>query len=296
MRIRDEILNTVAFLCVPVAGDSGQKWKYGGTGFFVGIENEINPKLQHPYFVTARHCVREAEKIGQLHIRMNRHDGKADPLPVSGPWMLPDDPSIDIAVIAAMPPRETFSYQWLGTALFLTDEQASKSGIGPGDELFMAGLFTARSGQQRNLPIVRTGIIAAMPDEPIFDEKTGQEFRSYVAEVRSIGGLSGSPVFVALEPGRVHPVTNKIDLRRKVFLLGVVRGHWDYAAKNSPMAFSDDELKAVNMGMAMITPIDELSKLLFLKDQVESRAKAAAKYALDEKPMKIAGLVDENAK
>src|SRR5262245_30763280 len=123
MRIRDDVLDAVAFLCVPVKEPSGQKWQYGGTGFFVGVVNELNAKMTHPYFVTARHCVQSADKLGQLHVRMNRHDGGADPLLVEGPWMFPDDPSIDIAAIGALPPRDTFNYKWLGTDLFVTDER-----------------------------------------------------------------------------------------------------------------------------------------------------------------------------
>jgi hypothetical protein len=59
-----------------------------------------------------------------------------------------------------------------------------------------------RAGSTRNIPIVRTGVIAAMPaiDEPFV--RKGEEYHAYLAEMRSIGGLSGSPVFVFLDRTR----------------------------------------------------------------------------------------------
>lgn len=68
--------------------------------------------------------------------------------------------------------------------------------IGIGDEVLMVGLFTKRYGYRKNIPIVRGGIISAMPEEPIEDQETGNLYDAYLIEIRSIGGLSGSPVIV----------------------------------------------------------------------------------------------------
>jgi hypothetical protein len=110
----------------------------------------------------------------------------------------------------------------------LADSQVLKSrGIGIGDELFAVGLFVQRAGSTRNIPIVRTGVIAAMPskDEPFF--RHGGEYHAYLAEMRSIGGLSGSPVFVFLN--RIRTVDAGIPEGHDygMFLLGLIRGHWD---------------------------------------------------------------------
>jgi len=68
--------------------------------------------------------------------------------------------------------------------------------IGLGDETFAIGLFRSHYGQQRNMPVIRVGNIAAMPEEPIA-AKYGKDFiEGYLVEMRSIAGLSGSPVFV----------------------------------------------------------------------------------------------------
>ena len=83
--------------------------------------------------------------------------------------------------------------------MFADDVQIRSLNVGIGDELITVGLFTQRHGAQKKIPIVRSGIIAAMPDEPFEDQNTGKPYHAYLVEARSIGGLSGSPVFVSLD-------------------------------------------------------------------------------------------------
>ena len=48
---------------------------------------------------------------------------------------------------------------------FLTREDFKKEGIGLGDEVIISGLFVKHHGRQRNVPIIRVGNVAAMPEE-----------------------------------------------------------------------------------------------------------------------------------
>lgn len=66
-----------------------------------------------------------------------------------------------------------------------------------GDEVFFSGLFYPHSGTRRNIPIVRIGNVAALLEEPVLN-RNGVPMDLYLMESRSIGGLSGSPVFVDL--------------------------------------------------------------------------------------------------
>lgn len=297
MRIPDELLECVCFLCVEKPTPEGAAWHYGGTGFFVNVPNEVAPQsLSHTYLVTARHCVVQASKTGMpLFLRVNTVEGGAEMVRVmsESQWVYSEDKSADVAVLPWAPPRGIFNYRRCAAEFLLNDEKIAQHGIGPGDELIITGLFTARYGKQRNIPIVRTGIIAAMPSEPLFDEDTGLEYPAYIAEVRSIGGLSGSPVFVSLEPGRVDPKSKKIDLRRTMFLLGIVRGHWDQRRQTPAMAFAGDELESVNMGMALITPIQELAKILYGETLMKRRAQIAAEEAKKVAPTKDSAFIDQ---
>jgi hypothetical protein len=62
-------------------------------------------------------------------------------------------------------------------------------------------------------------------DEPIQDEASGLYYKAYLAELRSVGGLSGSPVFAMLGSGRLSE--EELDGKLyKGFLIGLIRGHY----------------------------------------------------------------------
>jgi hypothetical protein len=209
---------------------------------------------------------------------MNTKDGGSQLLRIEAPWTFADDPSADVAVLPWAPDATVFSYRFLSTDMFAGPEVRETHGIGPGDEVFMTGLFTQHHGRKRNLPIVRSGIIAAMPQEPIPDDETGLEYPAYIIEARSIGGLSGSPVFVRLSVGRVFKKT--INLRHdRLYLLGLIRGHWDQKKQSPTFAFAESELEAVNMGMALVVPSDDILAALnneVLSERREARDKKRA--------------------
>jgi hypothetical protein len=79
--------------------------------------------------------------------------------------------------------------------MFATPEVIEREGIGIGDEIAIIGLFTRFSGKGRHFPIARIGNLAMLPTERI---PVGgfAPMEAYLAEGRSIGGLSGSPVYV----------------------------------------------------------------------------------------------------
>jgi hypothetical protein len=64
-------------------------------------------------------------------------------------------------------------------------------------------MFVGRIGEQRNIPVLRIGTIAAMRDEPLRTQYGYHE--AFLVEARSIDGLSGSPVCVHLPVGRLLP-------------------------------------------------------------------------------------------
>jgi hypothetical protein len=186
-----------------------------------------------------------------------------------------------VAVLGEALTLDNYEYAYIPAEMFATDEIIQKNQIGIGDNLVIPGLFTQRQGTQRNLPIVRTGVIASMPDEPLQDPDTGLKYEGYLAEVRSIGGLSGSPVFVVLDPGRLIKGSQRF--HHQTFLLGLIRGHWDYRKKTASIDFEDNELEAVNMGMAIVTPIQELVAILNSEELAKERRRLD-REALKQQP------------
>ena len=125
----------------------------------------------------------------------------------------------------------------------------------------MTGLFAHLGGSTRNLPIVRLGNIAMMPDEPV-PTKTGM-MEAYLIEARSIGGLSGSPAFVR----------KIVQGRGKLYLLGLMHGHWDIPPENKNDFADMDSFGSVNMGIAIVVPAKKILEVLNQPELVELRRK-----------------------
>jgi hypothetical protein len=267
MRVPDELKSCVCFLCVDERDGGSKKRRYAGTAFFVSVPCVGTPEKGHVYAVTAKHCIENAKVYDALYLRVNALDGGARFVKVDTRWIYPEDTAADVAVLP-LGDVEGLDYATLPVEMFLTGDLIRRRRIGIGDELIIAGLFTKHYGQNRNIPIVRSGIIAAMPDEPLVDD-SGLEYDAYLAEVRSAGGLSGSPVLVRIFPARLDP-TDPDGLQQQ-FLLGLVRGHWDYEASESAIDYTRDELQALNTGIAIVTPIQEVASVLQCEELTKQR-------------------------
>jgi hypothetical protein len=260
MRIPDDLVSTPVFL----GGRDAQRIHYGATAFQIAMPTAGN-RFGWPVLVTAGHNIdRAMECYGNVWVRLNTDEGGATDVEITEPWIRPDDTSSDIAAIPF--PAGLWSESLLiPPDWFVTDQVVAEQGIGVGEDLVIMGLFSSHVGTKRNLPIVRSGIIASNPLEPLQDPTTGGEFNAYLAEVRSIGGMSGSPVFVVLmRPLAGMPSVLRPGQKTKVFfLLGLIRGHWN----RDPQAdfaddFAESEMGRLNTGIAMVTPITDVLPLL----------------------------------
>lgn len=259
MRLPDELLQTVFFVCVE---DLDGSVHFGGTGFFVSVGLTENPDRRVVYSITARHVIDRASQYPRMFIRLNnRTGGTIEANMNSSVWHFPDNPAVDVAVASWGPSTDVVDYTTVPEEMFATSEVVKEHGIGIGDDLAVVGLFTRVTGTQRNRPIARMGHLAAMSDEPLIDDATGEPYRAYLAEIRSIGGLSGSPVFAMLEPGRVVGF-QRVSGERKGFLLGMIRGHWDLTRHRVPMDFGDDDADKVNVGIATVTPVTDVLDII----------------------------------
>jgi len=276
MRVPDEITKCVVFLCLRKEENGQIDHPYKGTGFWVGVPSETGPG-HHLYLVTAKHVVTGATGCGNLHVRVNQHPvspecdtlgGNVEYIPIESDWTFSEG-SIDIAVIPFRLPADRFDFKFLSLSMFLTDETIRDNQIGIGDDLIVTGLFSRRPGLERNLPIVRGGILAAMDTEEMYDE--GKPYDAYLAEVRSIGGLSGSPVFVNLSSGRTLDGTTQVN-HGGFFLLGLVRGSWRLMSYGG--GISRDEFDALNYGITIVTPARQLRDVLFGESLMKERAAA----------------------
>ncbi|MFZ2490204.1 MAG: hypothetical protein WA208_01840 [Thermoanaerobaculia bacterium] len=229
----------------------------------------------HPYLATAAHNVRRAQdSASPLLIRYNTTDGGSVVEETTTNWYFHPDPAVDLAVLPFDPPA-SYEVGLIPAETFAFDELLEKHYFGTGDEVMAVGLFYFRHGKKRNLPVLRSGIVASMPTEPFIDDHTGAPYDAYLIEMRSFGGLSGTPIFTVIHEGSLLNRPGRVfsPLVHRLTLVGVVRGHWDVKA-SGPSA--DAEIEQANIGLTIATPAQKLAELLLEPELCRLRRKDEA--------------------
>lgn len=261
MQIPEEIRKSVFFILFLTK----EGYKLAGTGFFVSMPVTDDPNRMFIYLITAKHVIVEASRAsidGNIWLRINTKNG-FELISTSGAaWQThSEDCSVDAAVLSWAPDSTHFDYLTIPVSMTANEDIISKEAIGIGDEVFLTGLFVNHHGKKRNIPIVRVGNIAAMPEEPVTTRLFG-DMEAYLIEARSIGGLSGSPVFVYLPGMRV--IGNTVEMKGRTFYwLGLMHGHWDLPVLKEDMIVEDNVSKeAVNMGIGIVVPAFKILEII----------------------------------
>ena len=277
MRVPDQVRHCVVFLGIEGEGKEAPVRRIG-TGFLISFDLGETGRIT-PYLVTAMHVLEGARAYGdEVLVSFNMPSGQIAWAPTRiSAWEIADQTAeaCDIAVTPVQPPEGSHWMAWPVDGR-VTPSLVGEFGIGPGDEVFIIGLFATPTGESRNVPIVRIGNIAAMPEE-LVRTKIGR-ISAYLIEARSMGGLSGSPVFVQLGPRRADPRDGRIRSASGFALLGVLHGHWRI---DTPAIPSEREIAAArdysianerfNMGIAIVTPFDKVVEHLSLPHHVADR-------------------------
>lgn len=265
MKVPDEILKCVAFI--------GAENKFGmpetvGTCFFVNRQSEKIADRGFYYTLTAKHIVSGIAHRGQdkVYVKVNFADRAEWIATDVKEWFdHPTDGSVDAVVnpFFELPDGTNQRPHPLHNAM--TGEIAYEPKLGPGDEILIPGLFLEHHGRQRNIPIVRDGAIAAMRDEKVAIDIEGTIVESdvYLVDTRSIGGLSGSPVFVYIGGG-VRDFAFSGGAMPRFWLLGMMQGHYyDLLARKLDGAENDDRVgRQINEGIGFVVPADRLLELI----------------------------------
>jgi hypothetical protein len=272
MRIPHEVLKCVVFVFAKTPnGDDVEM----GTAFFIGYPLHDEPpqtELGAVYAVTAGHVIDSVKRLGngKCYFRMNNreHGAQLREVPLDR-WVQPDDIRIDVAALRVdFDVFNQYDHDFIPKDMFISGEFLRN--VAPGRQLFFPGLFMPHKGERSNIPVMRTGSIAAMPIERVATATHGN-IRAYLAEARSIGGLSGSPVFVYLE-----------EYMGPISLLGLIQGHFDekYAIVCGADEKTGDDIAVerqtakearINMGIALVIPLDDLETVLNSPQFVQER-------------------------
>ena len=175
----------------------GANW--GGSGVLVGIPSRANPSRTHLYAVSNDHVVHSCPVI-----RLVRVDGDPYVLPgTDADWRShPDGDDIAIRSLGAVAGNQ---FWYLGDDLLLSQEDLNPEDhplqVGPGDDCLMVGRYINQEYRQFDRPVVRFGNLAMLPEHVYQDERSFEQ-ESFLVDMRSQSGFSGSPVFVYYEePG-----------------------------------------------------------------------------------------------
>jgi hypothetical protein len=262
MQVHSDMVRTVAFINVRLANG---KLLPKGTAFFTGHLDRKTAKFRL-YVVTARHVldmIRAKTLADGVVLTFNGKEGREErefPMTVWHYHPGREGEVVDVAIARfeySLPdlsqPHVTNPNEircWMPENIF-TVSVSSRANILPGHEVGLAGLFVHHQGSEKNIPIIRVGNIAALPQEPI-NTKMGL-MTAFLVEVRSVGGLSGSPVFAT-------GVDNRIGL------IGLVHGHFDQRSSDIDGVSEDAggvfEEERINAGIAIVVPADRIRETL----------------------------------
>lgn len=182
--------------------------------------------------------------------------------------MLHNDPTVDIAISSFQLNDEDDLIMYPVLANF-SNNDLIKGDWGIGDEIYIVGLFTFHAGENRNIPIVRVVNIASTIEEKI-QTKYGP-MNAYLIEARSIGGLSGSPVFInngalKFRDGKLKYKDDGVQLR----LIGMIHGHFDIESGKIDSILEDINNKQnVNTGIGIVTLGEKLITLFGTPELLE---------------------------
>ncbi len=268
----DQVLKGVCFIgTCPYGG----KFTPRGTAFYVSI-----PHLDRRFYqlVTARHVIEDLdEAIQTIHIRVNLKAGATALLETPRQkWTF--HPSarkghyVDVAVLPFTKPNEVKLLHMILETEELTFEAMQKDNIGIGCETFTIGLFTNHYGEDRNFPVARFGHLSMLSQEPMWTKYGYMD--GHLVEAHSLGGSSGSPVFVTPELWQVSKEgMPRLASSREWYFIGLISGHWTQENPEDAIPNTTEKTPtgAINTGMMIVVPVGKIKEALTHRYELETR-------------------------
>ena len=295
MQVSDIVLKCVGFVGKAlIQGTSVIEVEHCATGFFVSVPSIII-RGNFTYFVTAKHVV-QGLKAEDVYVMANRRGGGTTinfGIVQNHFWFHPADKTADVAVAMVAEAEPDADILPMSETMLL--QKPFPKTIGIGSQVFMTGMFSLVSGNPLDRdsaqtipvePILRTGNIAMIPKSQI---QTNYGYADvYLIEARSLGGLSGSPVFVRetvqfpakFPDGRDGLASAYGDVR----LLGMMHGHWDIRESDINNPTISTELRhGVNIGIGIVVPAEKILETINQPEFMEFRTEANTRYEREAK-------------
>lgn len=288
MRIEDRLRKSVVW--IGLKGDLG--FIAVGTALLLNVQHEGH---DFTHLVTARHNLDRIDKSKDIYVRVNTRDGSSEEVEVPrNRWKThpKDKPYVDIAVtpVGGLKVHKPLDVSPLDFPSFeLTKDLIEKYDIGVGDPVVTIGLFARHPGEAANLPVARIGNIALWRDSSVPVPTSHGYMDAHLVELRSIGGLSGSPVYVQLAPFRVIGKTiTPMNGTPPQYLLGIMQGH--YAVEDAgDITDQIESADLMNSGVGVVIPMDKVIEVINHPELVAMREEIVKKMRKDS------GHIDDSA-
>lgn len=265
----------------PTVHDAMAGTGWGGSGFLVGVPSGLGPEWVHLYAVTNDHV-----RIAAPVIRYRDQE----PIGATPDDWIPHHSGDDVAVqpLGLVPDRE---WPYIEREAILDWGTALSTRLGPGDDCLMVGRYITPDLEQREQPVIRFGNLATWRPEQVWQKERAFNQESFLVDMRSLAGFSGSPVIVywikpgvmsLTHPARSDTIMGQRDLMDRKWLLGIDWGHLPATQPvldraGEPLA--DGWQLRVNTGIAAVVPAWKLGELLDQEELVVSRNVAEQKHA-----------------
>lgn len=162
-------------------------------------------------------------------------------------------------------------------------DQSGMEIIGNGDLCYTVGLFSFLAGEWKNVPVVHSGNIALLSEGELIPVKSWDEpgnsklIEAHLVDQRSLGGLSGAPVYVRpvgyekFGKGNMHGMKPIAE----TMLLGLWQGAWS-ARPDEVMSLQfptqrEAQSATVGVGMGLVTPAQKIKEVLEMDELKNQR-------------------------
>lgn len=261
-----------------------------GTGFVVTYEPDND--FQFTFVATAAHVIENLSDAARerVAVRVNRHSGGAMTLrPDLKRAFTHEKSANDVMLIALRFDPTVHDVRAIpgNRAEVERMRRESDEGTMPGDSVAVMGLYTSHYGVEKNAPVLRTGTIAAIADEPLYMGKRGYA-QAHLIELRTFAGLSGSPVLQTMGPVRIRggQLQHRDQDASQGTILGILVGyhcvedkddiisvprHGPQEASENGGEYSADER---NTGFGVVIPIERVFEIFERGDVQQGFANA----------------------
>jgi len=230
------------------------------------------------YLVTAKHVATNLH--APFVIRFNEKGGGSRLHHIEMPdhirWSFHRDPGVDLAVAPIDRPEWSDNLGYHLDDLIKYREIATETG--PGDSVYISGLFHFVHGSKRNLPVVYKGSVALLPsdDDPIPVDGAAPT-KGYLVQANPISGCSGAPVWVPravqIEPPQVGNERIVFWTEGSLTLLGFWSSSWKVRGSEIVAVAPDHDSKGAlaPLGMGVVQPAEKLIEIFEQTDVAKER-------------------------